>query len=243
MAPSSVVAGRARRLIAMLTLAEELLLLGLRDEQGTVASSASVSLRYGVTGALFADLISLGRLGLDDRGRIGVLDVSPTGDDLFDDVLAQVAERKKPRALKDWVLGLGQSQLKVLDRLERRLVDRGILREEEGRILWVFPTHRFPELDHMPELLVRERLRAVVLGGEQPDARTSALLALVRATRLIDEVFAKEERNTAKARLEALARSEASGAAVSDAVKAFEAATMAAVMASVAASSAATSSQ
>jgi golgi phosphoprotein 3 len=226
----------------MLTLAEELLLLGLRDEQGTVASGASVSLRYGVSGAVLAELISAGRLGMDDRGRVSVIDASPTGDDLFDDVLAQIVERKKPRTLKDWVLSLGQGKLKVVQRLESRLVGRGILREEEGRILWVFPTHRFPEMDSTPEMVVRERLRAVVLGGETPDARTSMLLALVKATRLVNEVFGKEQRDTAKARIEELTHGEASGAAVSGAVKAVEAATMAAVMASVAASSAASSS-
>ncbi len=223
----------------MLTLAEDLLLLGLRDEQGTVASSASVSLAYGVTGAVLADLISLGRLELDDRGRVGVVDASPTGDDLFDDVLAEVAALKKPRTLKDWVLRTGRSKLHVMPRLERRLVDRGILREEEGRILWVFPTHRFPELDHTPEMLVRERIRAVVLGGGQPDARTSMLLALVKATRLVNEVFAKEERGTAKGRIDALAKADVGGAAVSEAVKAVEAATVAAISAATAAASAA----
>jgi len=207
----------------VLTLAEELLLLGIRDEQGTVVSGASVSLRYGLSGALLAELISLGRLALDDRGRVRVVDASPTGDDLFDDVLALTAERKKPHTLKDWVLTLGPSKVKVLERLERRLVDRGILREEEGRVLWVFPTHRFPEMDGAPEQRVRERLRAVVLGGDHPGPRTCLLVALVKATRLTNEVFAKEERSAANARIDELSRGDATGAAVAGALQAVEA--------------------
>ncbi|MHB1417443.1 MAG: GOLPH3/VPS74 family protein [Chloroflexota bacterium] len=209
----------------MLTLAEELLLLGMRDEEGTVASGASVALRYGLGGAVLAELLMMGRLSLNEKQRVEVVDPSPTGDELLDEVLAKVAERKRLRAFRDWVLSFGRTGAKGLQRrLLDRLVARGILREEQGRFLWLFPRREYPQEDPMPERALRDRVRGVVLHGSPPDERTLILVSLLKACRLTNEVFAKEERGMARKQIDELARGEAAGQAVSRAVAAVHAA-------------------
>jgi hypothetical protein len=227
----------------MLTLAEELLLLGLRDEQGTVASSASLALRYGLQGAIMADLLLQNRLRLDEKGRVELVSETPTGDELLDEALAAVAHRNRPRPLKDWVMSSARSGGKGAQaRLSRRLVERGVLREEEGRFLWLFPTHHFPAIDPRPESDVRERVRRVVLQGSAPDERTLVLLSLIKACKLTNEAFRDEDRTAAKARIDELTRGEAAGHAVAKAVAAVQAAVMAAVIASTTAAAASTTS-
>lgn len=226
----------------MLTLPEELLLLGLRDEEGTVASGASLHLRYGLQGAIFSELVLRGRLGVDDKGKVVVRDETPTGDEVLDETLAAVVKRGKPRSLKDWITSTAKTGGKGAQaRLARRLVERGVLREEEGRFLWVFPTQHFPSIDPGPESDVRDRVYKAVIYGGTPDERTLILLSLIKASNLIKEVFRDEDRKTAKARIDELARGEVAGQAVAKAVLAVQSAVMAAVIASTAANSSSSS--
>ncbi len=211
-------------------LAEELLLLGLRDEQGTVAGGASLALKYGLGGAILAELLLLNRLRLEEKDRVALVDDSPTGDDVLDEALTAIAKRQKPRSLRDWVRDFGGGRLqKVQDRLTRRLVDRGILREEEGRFLWVFPTHHFPTVDPTPEQRLRDRIHGVILYGSTPDERTLILLSLLKASKLVDEVFPPEQRKEAGQRIQALAKDVAAGPAVAKAIAATQAALIAVI--------------
>ncbi|MHB1132048.1 MAG: GOLPH3/VPS74 family protein [Chloroflexota bacterium] len=227
----------------MLSLAEELLLLALRDEAGTIASGASLATKYGLHGALLAELMLRGKVRLGEKQQVEIVETTPTGDALLDEMLAAVAQRAKPRKMRDWVLNPGRGAPKdIQKRLLARLVEQGILREEEGRVLWVFPRKEYPQSDPDPERRVRERVREAVLYGQSPDERTAVLLGLIKACRLVDELFPKEERADAKRRLDELTRADVAGEAVSKAVSAVQAAVMASIIASTAAGSASTSS-
>jgi uncharacterized membrane protein YgcG len=95
------------------------------------------------------------------------------------------------------------------DRLLEGLVARGVLERRERRILWIFPTRSFPLADAASDQQARDRVRAVVLDERAPDQRTAALIGLVRACNLIDEVFAPHERTRAYRRIEELTGEEA----------------------------------
>ncbi len=86
-----------------------------------------------------------------------------------------------------------------MDQLARRLVARGILREQDRTFLWVFHDHRFPTDDPGPESSLRGRIRDVALGAAEPDPRTLLLLSLVNACNLADAVFSRGRANAGNA--------------------------------------------
>jgi hypothetical protein len=224
-------------------LAEELLLLGLRDEKGTVSSGAHMPIKYGIIGAMLADLLLMDRLTLNQKSNVMVAKNTPTGDEFLDEVLAIIAKREKSRTMKDWVLVLGNGDLKnASDRLARRLVTRGILREEEGHFLWIFSTHQFPTVDPRPEQQLRSMVYNTIISGAIPDDRTRILLSLIKASKLVNEVFPEDQRKTANKRIEELAKDDATGTAVTKAIEAVQAAVIAAVTAATAASAASSAS-
>ncbi len=214
----------------MLSLAEELLLLALDDESGSVSSAASSSLEYGLAGAMLVELVISGRLGMAGGGLV-VADGSPTGDDALDDALAQIEYSRRARDPEYWVGRFGSLHPK--GNLIKSLLDKGILRREERRILWVIPSDRYPARDAGPERDVRERIRAVILDGAEPQPRDAALISLIKACDLTDEVFYSDERERARQRLDSIADSELIGKAVSGAVARAQAATQAAVTGAV----------
>jgi len=210
-----------------LSLAEELLLLALHDEKGTVLMTGSTGLPYGLAGASLIELIDAGLLRVEGK----TLSAAASGtahDDVLDGILAQVRSAQRARDLKYWVSRIGRSGGKIKARVADRLVGKGILQKEEHRVLLIFPTTRFPQVNPMPEYGARERIRAALRGMTPPDERTAALIGLAYASDLIGRLFEKSERREAKKKAKDIAKSRPVGAAVVQTVEAVRAAAIAA---------------
>jgi len=206
-----------------LSLAEELLLLALNDEKGTVVMPASLALPYGLAGALLIELVEAGLARIDGKA----LTPAPAGsarDELLDGLLAVLRASKKPRTIGHWVGKLGRSSRPLKAKLLDRLVGKRILAREERRLLWIFPAARYPQTDPMPEYRVRERVRAAIRGMTRPDERTAALISLILACDLMGVLFERGERREARGRAKTISESQPIGSAVAHTVKAVKAA-------------------
>jgi len=209
----------------METLAEDLLLISLDDDRGKVSWRHSAAVHYGLAAAFLMDLALLRRIETPGE-NIVVSDPTPLQDDLLDAVVARINSSEKERDAKHWVKTLGDES-DCQQRLARRLVARGILREEEQTLFWAFHDQRYPTVMTEPESTLRERLQGVVLRGDEPEPRTLLLLSLVSACGLIDEIFAPAERRDAKRRIKVLVEDEQFGKSVGAALAVVAAATAA----------------
>ena len=91
---------------------------------------------------------------------------------------------------------------------------RGILREDEGKVLLFFSRRIYPELDPGPEAALVSELRdAIFTDTEEISPHTVALVALGNAVGLLGATFSHRELHGRKARLEAIARGEVGTAA------------------------------
>jgi hypothetical protein len=224
-----------------LRLHHELLLLALHDEKGTLAFGQMLEL--GLAGAVLGELLLEERVALRPEGRRGKALVTlssraPFGDDILDAGLRRVAEAKRRADPPTTV-----SRLSRIPRLRSRtavaLCRRGILREEEGRVLLLFRRRVYPTVDPGPEATLVERIREAV---DDPTAevtpRTALLVSLARTTRTLSAIWTPKELRARKARLDALSSlGGPGGAAAREAVQAAEAA-MVAVIAATAATAA-----
>lgn len=175
------------------TIAEELLLLALHDEKGTPLV-AGTQLDPALAGALLAELAVNGRLELSDK-KVTVTDPSPLGDSELDATLARIAEEGKERKPAWWVQRLQSAKLRR--RLLTRLAESGVLTEQRGKVLGVFPTTRWPEASPDVEAAVRDRV-AGALAGADPDARTAVLIAIAHAAKLDRKAFPEASRQRVK---------------------------------------------
>jgi hypothetical protein len=217
----------------MFTLAERLLLLALHDEEGSVVWRSSVALPYGLTGAVLQELALRGNVAYREN-KIVVIDSTPTGDEILDEALLLMGREKKSRDAKHWVNRL-RGDLKDLKEIcLDRLVAKGVLRRERRKLLWVFPVDRFPTENPRAEADVRHQIRNIVLEGETPDEESVALIGLMKACDLINEVFVKPERRDAKRTIKKITSSEEIAKSVSGAVADVTAAIAAATTAAVA---------
>lgn len=207
-------------------LPEGLLLLATDDLTGRI-DTKSGALDYGLAGAVLTELFLKGSLRLQD-GTVILTTEDVAEDPLHAEVLGRIAA-DRPRDAKHWVNKLQGAGIRqqVLD----RLTDKGIVRREEHRVLWLFPDDRYPAEADAPERDVREAIRAAVLNGDAPQARIAVLIGILKACDLLDTVFTKDERNQHRQRIDQIANGEVVSKAVSDAIKEMQAAIFTAIIA------------
>ncbi|MBB2908798.1 hypothetical protein FHS43_000044 [Streptosporangium becharense] len=212
----------------MTTITEEVLLLAY-DEQEGKQLIGSTELDAALGGALLAELAVEGRIDLADR-KVTVRDTTPLGDEELDAALERIAAESKPRKPEWWVQRFNSGKLRK--RLLARLAERGVLREEQRRILGIFPSTRYPESDPEIERGIRERVRGV-LAGADPDERTAVLIAVLHAAKIDRKAFP----DARKERIKEITEGDWAGEAVSKTIAAVNAAVMTAVIAGAVAAS------
>jgi golgi phosphoprotein 3 len=198
----------------MLTFGEELVLLALNDEKGDFGFNLSrMKFENALAGTVLMDLAFLNRIDTDLEHLI-LVDKTPTQDALFDAVIALIAAEAGPRSAGDWIREVRYRHPNLRGAFLQKLLDRGILKQAEQKILWVFKQRRYPVIDNREEKEVKARIRETVLEQGIPDPRDVVLISLMTACDLIDEVFSKEERKKALDRIEQLSRMDLIGQAI-----------------------------
>ena len=201
----------------MVTFAEELLLLALDDEKGVLVQMPIMSFEYGLVGAILMELALMNKIDTDLKNLI-LIDESETGDEIFDSVIRFIKEYPKSKDAKYWVNLICSRIDNLKDLLLARLIEKGILKKVEKKILWVFSKRRYPVVDNKEEKEVKTRIRDTILSDEIPDPRDIVLISLVRTCGLMDEIFSSEEIETANSRIDQIAKMDLIGQAVSKVV-------------------------
>ncbi len=201
-------------------VAEDLALLLTDDRTGRTSASWR---DFAMGGALLIDLALAGAITVEEKqgvlhtpkvlAELGVTVADP----LLADALAVITQ--KPRTAQSLVQRLGKGTYK---RVAERLAERGILREDEARVLGIFPTTRWPALDSTHEASVRILLEDALLRGMDPAPRTAGLAALLLAAQQVHKVVQDPTigARQVKARAKEVAEGDWAAAAVKRAVDA-----------------------
>lgn len=212
-------------------LYEELFLLSLNDKKGDVSGAAVANIAFGISGGILSELVLRGKIGLDEQKHVVILNNEPTGEDLLDEVLKKIAEYPRQRKVSFWINRLSDSVKKLQRRVGLGLVEKGVLKLEEKRYLWVIPYDAFPQVDASAKYWVKHHLREVVLAGDKSDACVVALLCLVRACNMLEFVFTRDELKAARHKIDGLTMDDEIGDGIRGAIEAIESAAIAAALA------------
>jgi golgi phosphoprotein 3 len=206
-----------------LHLYEEVLLMALRDEQGTMHSSVQYS--FALAGAFVAELLLAKKIEIEDTKKklVNIIDSTPFGDTLLDECLEKIRTAKRRSNITNWVLKFsGLKQLK--HRIAYQLVLKGILRADEDRVLF-FKRKIYPEVNPEPERRINQRLADAVLNDSTNlNPRTVILVALAKNSDMLKLVISKKDIKRRKARIEQIINGNAVGRATKQAIEAMQAA-------------------
>jgi len=213
-----------------LFLYEEIMLLALKDKEGTIASNTMYQIAIGA--AILSDLLLSNHISIEDSKKkaVSVVSNKQYEDPIINECLEIIATSKKKKTLKEWITKF--SNLKNLkNRAARQLCKRGILKEDEDKVLIFFTRKIFPEVNPIPEKQLIDRLRkAIFTATREIDMSTIVLISLAHNTNLLKVVFDKKKLKERKDRIEKIISGDMAGAAAKEAIEAMQAAIIVAVI-------------
>ncbi len=205
----------------MLRFAEEIMLLLLDDEGGKFVELPAMSVECALAGAALMDLALEGRIDTDPD-RLFVIDPTPLEDYLLDPTLACIVQSTEMHDARYWINQTTTYAGDIRDRSLARLVERGILRREDDRFLWVFQTRRYPVIDDQTVREVKLRIMGVLFSDEIPDARDIVIISLSDACGIFGGLLSRREQRGVARRIERVRKMDLIGREVSKVVRDIE---------------------
>jgi len=210
-----------------LFLYEEILLLALQDEEGTIASGTMY--QYAIGAALLAELLLSKRIEVEQQSKrklVNLIDPTPLGEPLIDECLNKISSAKRRAVLQTWVSRFASIK-NLKHRVAGQLCKQGILKADEDKVLLLFTRKIYPEINPVPEReLIRRLEYAIFTEARDIDPRTIVLLSLADSTGLLKIVFDKKKLKGRKARIKQIVNGEITGKAATEAIQAMQAAVM-----------------
>lgn len=158
------------------TLPEDLLLLLFQPDSGTIAGETT--LFYVLAGAVLADLALHERVTATTTRSGAVIVEAVDGRSPSDEILRPAWDyvSDKPRAVQTILAAIGPP---LRQPLLERLLARGDIREENGKVLGLFTTAKLKDGGSGRRAILLGAVRDVLVDGTEPSPRDAALTALL----------------------------------------------------------------
>tara|TARA_R110001592_G_scaffold40763_6_gene133675 strand:- start:1780 stop:2463 length:684 start_codon:yes stop_codon:yes gene_type:complete len=214
-----------------LNLIEEFLLIALDDEKGQFVID-STHLYFGFAGAILLEMAL--REKIDVSGdKLKLIHDEYEVEMVINKVVDQI-KTSKPRKLKNWIELIAKQAKELKEDTLLELQNKGILRKEEHKILWIIPNNKYPTTNITPENKVRQRLSDVMLRGAKSEARDVMLLSLIDVSDLTKEAFRdNEEYKVVKKRIKEVSQDIKISQSVNKSIREIQAAIMVAMMSAI----------
>lgn len=190
----------------MLSFAEEIYLLALDEDSGKIMPDArNPVLGTALIAAVLIELAFLNKISTD-KEHIYILDTSLTESPVLNEVLGILKISGEKSVSIKRVLKALMSHAKRLEQMVlAELIKKGILKEVDDKILWIFPDRRYPLIDNREIVNIELRIRQLILSDDTPEPKDAALVSLLQASKLFKKILSEEERIYYKKRIKQLA--------------------------------------
>ena len=207
-----------------LFLYEEIMLLALSNDKGTILASYP---EYSIASAVLAELLLEHRISIDrtQKQLVTINNSELIGDPIIDECLEKMVAERSRVSLQTWISRFADIQ-DLNHKVARQLCSRGILRADEDKVMFFFKRNVYPEVNPVPEQEIIDRVRtAIFTDEEQIDPRTVVLISLANSTYMLSEIFGKEVANRQQ-RIDRIVNGEMIGKATEEIVAACQIAMM-----------------
>ena len=198
----------------MLSFAEEIYLLALDEKTGRpTIRYRNIEMQNVLVGAILAELTFLHRIDTDIE-KVYLLDAAPVGNPVLDRALSLISGSAKPQLISHWINTLWADRHLIENHVLQALLDKKILKQEDKKILWLFPSREYPIIDGVELQNIENRLRNLILSDEIPEPRETVLVSLVDACGFFQDILSPREYQRSRERIANLAKMDAIGRTV-----------------------------
>ncbi len=184
-----------------LTIAEEITLLRLHDNDGSLLRIPDWSARYSMSGALLMELAEAGRIDSDLK-KLYIVSTEPIGHPLVDDVLQSIASDPTQRDIRYWIELITDQADEIHEDAINGLVEKGVVERQDTKLLWVFKARKYPIIDGAADQEVKIRLFDVLMSNSIPSPRDVIVINLAVASGILDALVPPNEMKRLSDRIE-----------------------------------------
>lgn len=187
-----------------LHLFEKFILIALDQKKGRFLID-SLSLNYGIAGAILLELSELNKIIIQNK-RIEVRDENPTNNTIIDTCIKLISNSKKTHKAKYWIYKIGNKSSVFKKIVLRELQEKNILKIDSKTYIWgLVKFFKYPVINHKQIQEIKIKLKKIVLENEKHEIEVLLLLSLMNSCKLIRILFVnKKEHKAAKKRIKEL---------------------------------------
>ncbi|MEQ8552509.1 MAG: GPP34 family phosphoprotein [Cyclobacteriaceae bacterium] len=168
-----------------ISIAEGLYLIALDDEEGRLLAAAEKTIVQGLISAAILELHLLKKIELNNN-VVTVADQSGTGNGILDNILKKL---KSGIGLVETVENLAHHFKDIQDDLNQLLTNRGILKKEATKLMWIPLSERMDNANYAFEQEIRNGMFNIVFKSAKPTPGFVVLMSLIYDCKILDEVF------------------------------------------------------
>jgi len=210
-----------------LHLHEEILLLALRDKEGSM--HFGVNYQHAMAGAIVAEFLLSNKVKIQEEGRkkfVSLLDHKLSGNEILDECLNKLKTSRRRVQVQNWVARIANMS-RIKHRTAISLCRKGILKLEEDKVLLIFNRKLYPEINPKPEKeIIAKMSDAIFTDKAVIDPHVLVLISICQSTGLLRPLFDKKKLRARKARIKDIIKGNLVGDATRQAVEAMQAAIM-----------------
>lgn len=182
----------------MLTLAEEVTLLLFDEAAGTFTRASELSRNFALGPSIFVELVIADRIDAD-ADHVFVIDAEPLENELLDPLLNRIAQSHRAHDVAHWIHDAASHGGDTFKCSLIRLVDHGILAEQERRIFGIGRSSRYDIVDRAAAGKSKKRILNVLSETDTPDLRDAVLISLTNACGILEKLLhSQRPRSTAE---------------------------------------------
>ncbi len=204
-----------------LNIAEEIALLAVNEDGEIHPKLKSPKYDIVIASAILMDLALHHRIDTDMKNVIPDK-LEPMDDPILDVVIEEIKEYGSVRPISEWIADLSIKGQFFRDEILKSVVDLGILKVENKKVLWMFSKRVYPMLDDSEVKEVRARIRDLVFSDEIPDYKDIVIISLLKNAGLLELAFTDEEMKDYEHRISQIAKMDMIGLAIGDSLKEFK---------------------
>ena len=204
-----------------LNIAEEIALLSVNEDGEVHPKLKSPKYDIVIASAILMDLALHHRIDTDMNNVIPDK-LEPMGDPILDVVIEEIKEYGSVRPISEWIADLSLKGQFFRDEIVKSVVDLGILKVENKKVLWMFSKRVYPMIDDKEVKEVRARIRDLVFSDEIPDYKDIVIISLLKNAGILELAFTEGEMKDYEHRIAQIAKMDMIGLAIGDSLKEFK---------------------
>jgi hypothetical protein len=186
----------------MQTLNTTFFLLSFNPQKLTFASwYYYTKFGYGLCGALLCELLLSGKIILSEQQEFVVNQAIKPSEDWIEDLFKTIEERnwftillgaKHEKTIASWFKVLRMELHDIKEHTQKTLQEKGIIGKKPIKLLGLKLSSNTVLQNTDAYHSLKDRLENVILGKISPDLQTIMLLRLVKAVKIVDDIFAEK---------------------------------------------------